>query len=108
MVTLTPSAITEVKRLMTQQNQPNLALRLGVKGGGCSGLNYVMGLDSAEPKQFDQTFDTEGVKVLVDTKSHLYLDGMTVDYVNSLQGGGFQFNNPNAKKSCGCGTSFSA
>ena len=108
MITLTPQAIEEVKRLMTQQNQPNLALRVGVKGGGCSGLNYVMGLDAAEPKQFDQTFETEGLKVLVDTKSHLYLDGMTIDYVSSLQGGGFQFNNPNAKKSCGCGTSFSA
>ena len=108
MITLTPGAIAEVKRLMAQQQQPNVALRLGVKGGGCSGLNYVMGLDSAELKQFDQAFETDGVKILVDTKSHLYLDGMTIDYVTGMTGGGFQFNNPNAKKSCGCGTSFSA
>ena len=108
MVTLTPKAIEEVKRLMAQEQQPNMALRLGVKGGGCSGFSYVMGLDSPEPKQFDQVFETDGVKVIVDTKSHLYLDGTTVDYVSGLQGGGFQFSNPQAKKSCGCGSSFSA
>ena len=78
MITLTPGAIAEVKRLIVQQNQPNLALRMGVKGGGCSGLNDVMGIDSAEPKAFDQAFETDGVKVLVDTKSHLYLDVMPV------------------------------
>ena len=108
MVTLTPGALAEVKRLMAQQSQPSQALRVGVQGGGCSGLNYVMGIDSAEPKQFDQAFEVEGVNILVDTKSHLYLDGTTIDYVSSMTGGGFQFSNPNAKKSCGCGTSFSA
>ena len=108
MITLTPNAIAEVKRLMTQQNQPHLALRIGVKGGGCSGFSYVMGLDAPEPKPLDETFQADGVKVLVDTKSHLYLDGMTIDYVSGTMGGGFQFNNPNAKKSCGCGSSFSA
>ena len=110
MITLTPSAVSEVKRLITQQTQPNAALRLGVKGGGCSGFSYFMTLDEAQPKQFDETFETEGVKVLVDTKSHLYLDGTTIDFVNNPagMGGGFAFNNPNAKKSCGCGSSFSA
>ena len=109
MINLTPSALGQVKQLIAQQNQPNVALRLGVKGGGCSGFNYFMTLDKAEPQQLDESFETDGVKILVDTKSHLYLDGTTIDYVNSPtgMGGGFAFNNPNAKKSCGCGSSFS-
>ncbi|OGX28846.1 MAG: hypothetical protein A3B78_02685 [Omnitrophica WOR_2 bacterium RIFCSPHIGHO2_02_FULL_67_20] len=108
MITLTPAAAQEVKRLMEKEHKPNLGLRLGVKGGGCSGLSYVVALEEAVPKQFDSVFEQEGVKVLVDAKSHLYLDGTTVDYKNGLVGGGFEFLNPNAKKSCGCGSSFTA
>ena len=108
MITLSPSATQEVKRLIEKEQKPNLGLRIGVKGGGCSGLSYVLALDEATPKQYDQVFEQEGVKVLVDAKSHLYLDGMTIDYKNGLTGGGFEFSNPNAKKSCGCGTSFTA
>ena len=109
MITLTPSAAQEVKQLIQKENKQNLALRVGVKGGGCSGMSYVMCLDEAAPKQFDQLFEQDGIKVLVDAKSHLYLDGMTIDYKRSeLMGGGFEFVNPNAKKSCGCGTSFTA
>ena len=108
MITLTQAAAEEVKRLIEKEQKPNLGLRLGVKGGGCSGMSYVLALDEAVPKQYDSVFEQEGIKVLVDAKSQLYLDGTTVDYKNSLMGGGFEFNNPNAKKSCGCGTSFSA
>ena len=78
-----------------------------MKGGGCSGFSYVLGLEEAVPKPYDQVFEQDGVKILIDGKSHLHLDGMTIDYrKNNLMGGGFEFNNPNAKKSCGCGTSF--
>ena len=108
MITLTPSAAQEVKRLIEKEQKPNLGLRLSIKGGGCSGMSYVLAIDEATPKQYDEVFEQDGVKVLVDAKSHLYLNGLTVDYKNSLMGGGFEFNNPNAKKSCGCGSSFTA
>ena len=106
MITLTPAAAQEVKRLVAQEQKPNLGLRLGVKGGGCSGMSYVLSVEEAIPKQYDTLFEQDGVKVLVDAKSHLYLDGTTVDYKSALTGGGFEFQNPLAKKSCGCGHSF--
>ena len=106
MITLTPSALQEVKRLMEKEQKPNLGLRVGVKGGGCSGMSYVLAVDEATPKQYDSMFEQDGIKVLIDAKSHLYLDGTTIDYKNSLMGGGFEFSNPLAKKSCGCGHSF--
>ena len=106
MITLTPTAAQEVKRLIEKEQKPNLGLRLGVKGGGCSGMSYVLAIEEATPKQYDTVFEQEGIKVVVDAKSHLYLDGMTIDYKNGLMGGGFEFNNPLAKKSCGCGHSF--
>ena len=106
MITVTPTAVQEVKRLMEKEQKPNLGLRIGVKGGGCSGLTYVLAIEEAVPKEYDSIFEQEGITILVDAKSHLYLDGTTVDYKNSLMGGGFEFSNPLAKKSCGCGTSF--
>ncbi|MBI2174749.1 MAG: iron-sulfur cluster assembly accessory protein [Candidatus Omnitrophica bacterium] len=106
MVTLTPQAAEEVKRLMTKENKPNLGLRVGVKGGGCSGFSYMLSLDEATPQQYDTVFEQDGIKVLIDAKSHLYLDGTTIDFKTSLMGGGFEFQNPLAKKSCGCGSSF--
>lgn len=106
MIALTPAAAQEVKRLMEKEQKPNLGLRVGVKGGGCSGLSYLMTIDEATPKQYDSVFEQDGVKILVDAKSHLYLDGTTIDYKNGMVGGGFEFQNPLAKKSCGCGTSF--
>jgi len=108
MITLTPAAAQEAKRLIEKEQKPNLGLRVGVKGGGCSGMSYVLAIEDATPKQYDSVFEQEGVKILVDAKSHLYLDGTTVDFKNGLMGGGFEFQNPLAKKSCGCGTSFSA
>ena len=106
MISLTLAAVQEVKRLIEKEQKPNLGLRLGVKGGGCSGMSYVLAIDEASPKQYDTVFEQEGVKVLVDAKSHLYLDGTTLDYKSALMGGGFEFQNPLAKKSCGCGSSF--
>jgi iron-sulfur cluster assembly protein len=104
MITLTPGAAVEVKRLLDKESKPNAGLRLGVKGGGCSGLSYTMNMDTQ--KEGDQTFDSEGVRVFVDSKSYVYLDGIQLDFVDSLQGRGFKFENPNAKRSCGCGESF--
>mgnify|MGYP001596542820 CR=1 FL=1 len=106
MITLTPSAVQEVKRLIQQEQKPNVALRLGVKGGGCSGFTYVMAIEEAVQKPYDTVFEQDGVKVLIDAKSHLYLDGTAIEFKSSLMGGGFEFQNPLAKKSCGCGTSF--
>ena len=106
MITLSPTAAQEVKRLIEKEQKPNLGLRIGVKGGGCSGMSYLLAIEEATPKQYDTIFEQEGIKVVVDAKSHLYLDGMTIDYKNGLMGGGFEFNNPLAKKSCGCGHSF--
>ena len=108
MITLTPAATQEVKRLIEKEEKPNLGLRIGVKGGGCSGMTYVLAIEEAAPKQYDTVFEQDGVKVLIDAKSHLYLDGTTIDHKNGLMGGGFEFQNPLAKKTCGCGTSFTA
>lgn len=107
MITITPTALQEVKRLIEKEHKPNLALRVGVKGGGCSGFSYQMGLEEASPKPYDSMLEQDGIKILVDAKSHLYLDGTTIDYQSSVMGGGFEFQNPLAKKSCGCGHSFS-
>jgi len=104
-ISLTESAQAEIKRLLEKQNNPETGLRLGVKGGGCSGLSYHM---TFGPKQQgDNEFDFNGVKVFVDPKSYLYLNGTQLDFVDGLEGRGFKFGNPNASKSCGCGESFS-
>ena len=108
MITLTTDAAQEVKRLIEKEQQPNRGLRIGVKGGGCSGMTYVLAIDEATPKQYDTVFEQDGVKILIDAKSHLLLDGTTVEFKNGMMGGGFEFQNPQAKKSCGCGHSFSA
>lgn len=105
MVTLTPLAASEVKRILEKQSNPAMGLRLGVKGGGCSGLSYSMGFDVQ--KEGDNMFEVEGLKVFVDPKSYLYLKNTVVDFHDGLEGRGFKFINPNADKSCGCGESFS-
>ena len=106
-VSLSPVALKRVKELMESQNLQHAFLRMGVKGGGCSGLSYNLEFDT-ELGKFDKQFDIDGVKVVVDAKSYLYLNGTTLDWVNQGLTGGFTFVNPNAKSSCGCGTSFSA
>src|SRR2546423_1632708 len=98
----------DVKELKAQQNLPETAfLRMGVRGGGCSGMSYVLEFDT-EKTPHDKEFEIDGVKVVIDKKSYIYLNGTTLDYVTQGLTGGFTFVNPSAKSSCGCGTSFSA
>jgi len=107
-VAMSEAASKQVKQLKTDQNLPDTVfLRMGVRGGGCSGMSYVLEFDS-EKGPHDKEFDIDGVKLVVDKKSYLYLNGTTLDYVKQGLTGGFTFVNPNAKSSCGCGTSFTA
>jgi len=105
-VVLTPTAIAKVKEIMTQQNPVPAGLRVGVVGGGCSGFSYSMSFENSAG-MMDKTFNFEGVKVFVDATSAMYLNGCQVDYVETLEGAGFKFENPNVKSTCGCGSSFS-
>lgn len=106
MVTLTDAAKSEVSRLIRENQLEDSVLRMGVRGGGCSGLSYTLGFDK-DISEYDHLIEFgEGVKVAVDMKSMLYLKGTEVDFTTDLLGGGFKFNNPNARKSCGCGSSF--
>jgi iron-sulfur cluster assembly protein len=106
-ITLTESALNEIKRLINVQGITEGGLRLGVKGGGCSGLSYTINFDE-KIGQYDQVYDFDGVKVIIDAKSAIYLQGTQLDYHKDLMGGNFKFVNPNASKTCGCGESFSA
>tara|TARA_R110000751_G_scaffold52684_1_gene114716 strand:- start:257 stop:601 length:345 start_codon:yes stop_codon:yes gene_type:complete len=107
-ITMTDPAIEEVKRLLTQTDfNPALAgVRVGVKGGGCSGFTYTLNFDKS-PADGDKIFKFSGVRLFCDPKSLLYLKGITLEYTTGLQGKGFQFINPNATGTCGCGDSFS-
>jgi iron-sulfur cluster assembly protein len=105
-IELTEKAATEVARLKAANNIPaDHGLRLSVKGGGCSGLSYVLGFDE-QPRENDRTFESHGVRVFVDQKSLFYLSGTVLDFSDGLNGKGFVFNNPQASRSCGCGSSF--
>ena len=104
-VSLTPEAIQRVKKLIEKDGREGVFLRVGVKGGGCSGLEYVMKLDT-EPTKIDLSAELDGVKVVCDSKSAKFLQGAVLVFTNNLIGGGFKFENPNAGRSCGCGTSF--
>jgi iron-sulfur cluster assembly protein len=104
-VKLTQSAIEELKRLMAESGFDNSQyLRIGVKGGGCSGLSYVLGFDAKE--EDDETFEIDGIPVVMKNAHGIYLFGMEVNYSDGLNARGFVFNNPNASSSCGCGSSF--
>ncbi len=105
-ILVTKAASDEVKRLIAQEKEPNLFLRLGVAAGGCSGMSYTMAFDS-EKQPTDVEFDFDGLKVLVDNKALSQLNGTTLEFKGGLLGGGFSFSNPNARRSCGCGSSFS-
>src|SRR5437762_14138547 len=106
MIKLTPKAIDKSKKTFAKEGVDE-RLRLSVLGGGCSGLSYQFKFDTRQ-RSTDKVFDYDGVKIFVDPKSLLYLNGMILDYQESLMQSGFVFDNPNAKKACGCGTSFSA
>ena len=106
MITITPTAAEKVKVLLASREEPAQGLRVGVRGGGCSGFSYFLEFAQA-PQEGDRELETHGVKLFVDNKSYLYLMGTEVDYVDGLAGAGFKFQNPNAKRTCGCGESFS-
>jgi len=106
MITMTDSAISAVRRFMDSTETPMAGLRIKVEGGGCSGFQYGMKLEQ-EVEQGDEILEFSGLKVLVDENSAPLLDGVTVDFVDGLEGSGFKFENPNASNSCGCGKSFS-
>ena len=106
-VTLTENAVKEIKRLELAENMSDdRALRVGVKGGGCSGMTYVLGFDAKV--EGDEEYAIDGVRIIMNKSHQLYLYGMQIDFEHGLNSRGFVFQNPNAKKTCGCGTSFSA
>lgn len=109
-IKLSDSAAKEIKSIITEQELPadKTRLRVGVKGGGCSGFSYVLDLVEEEPGESDEEFESNGIKVLIDSRSALYLAGVEVDFKDEVMGRGFVFKNPNATSSCGCGHSFSA
>ncbi len=103
----TDSAAAKVADLIAEEGNPDLKLRVFVQGGGCSGFTYSMAFEN-NPGMLDKTYDFDGLKVFIDQASMLYLDGARVDYVETLEGSGFKFDNPNVKSTCGCGSSFQA
>jgi iron-sulfur cluster assembly protein len=105
-IEITDQALDEVRRRMAKEQINAAGMRVGVKGGGCSGLSYNLSFES-QTRTGDKVFEREGVKLFCDLKSYIYLNGTVLDYDGGLMGKGFVFMNPNAKKSCGCGSSFS-
>ena len=107
-VVVTEKAANEIKRVIEDQQMPETTVvRIGVAGGGCSGLSYAFGFDDKADPAADIISEQHGLQIAVDKKSELYLDGTTVDFYDGLEKRGFQFDNPNSQKSCGCGSSFS-
>jgi iron-sulfur cluster assembly accessory protein len=104
---LTPSAIAKVREIMATQDPLPAGLRIGVVGGGCSGFQYSMAFEN-QAGMMDKVFNFDDLKIFVDATSLMYLDGCTVDYLETLEAAGFKFENPNVKSTCGCGSSFSA
>ncbi|HEY3965356.1 MAG TPA: iron-sulfur cluster assembly accessory protein [Planctomycetaceae bacterium] len=108
-VTITEKAAKEIQRVMSEQKMPESTyLRVGVVGGGCSGFQYSLGFDDKSDAAKDELSEQHGIRLAVDRKSELFLDGTVLDFFDGLEKRGFTFNNPNAVKSCGCGSSFSA
>lgn len=107
MVQFTESAATKIKEMAAKQHLEDHGIRVMIVGGGCSGFSYDLDFENAE-KPGDEIVEQYGLRIYVDPMSEQYLEGTTVDYVESLEFAGFQFNNPNAKRTCGCGSSFSA
>ncbi len=106
LLTLTAKAVEMVKQAIAQENLTEHGIRVGVVGGGCSGFQYSMDFEN-QLRDGDQVIEQDGIKVFVDPMSSMYLQGVTIDYVQGLQGAGFKFNNPSARNTCGCGASFS-
>ncbi len=110
MITLSETAAKEIKSIMTDQGLADgeTRLRVGVKGGGCSGFTYMLDLTEEPKAEMDEEIESNGVKILCDMKSYLYLNGVEIDFKDEVMGRGFVFKNPNATSSCGCGSSFQA
>ena len=109
MATLSETAANEIKKIIKDQGLPETTrLRVGVKGGGCSGFSYLLDLTEEAPTEADEQLESHGVQILVDQKSLLYLSGVEIDFKDEVMGRGFVFKNPNATSTCGCGSSFSA
>lgn len=106
-IRLTPKAVEMVKDAMEREGLHGYGIRVGVVGGGCAGFQYSMDFENA-PREGDLAFEQDGVRLYVDPMSSMYLQNVTVDYVVGLQGAGFKFSNPNARTTCGCGSSFTA
>ena len=109
-ILLTEKAAAEVREIIKSQNLPEdkTRLRVGVKGGGCSGFSSMLDLVEEEPTEQDEQLESNGVKIVIDMKSYLYLNGTEIDFKDEVMGRGFVFKNPNATHTCGCGSSFSA
>jgi iron-sulfur cluster assembly protein len=104
-ITLTPVAAGKLQTLLQERDEPECGLRVFVSGGGCSGMQYGMAFEP-EPREYDEVFESEGVRLIIDPTSLQYLFGAHIDFVDTLMGGGFQIHNPNAVSTCGCGHSF--
>jgi iron-sulfur cluster assembly protein len=105
-VSVSPNAAEQIKKQLSERGTPEGYLRLGIKGGGCSGFSYVLQFEDGPPKERDLTFESEGVRLVIDKKSVVYLNGTTLEWEQSLLYRGFKFINPNEKSRCGCGQSF--
>lgn len=105
MITVSDNAVVKIKDILNAEQKSNGYIRVGIKGGGCSGFTYVLDIEESQ-KENDQVLDYGGVKVLIDSKSMVYLAGTELDYTDGLNGAGFVFTNPNAQRTCGCGNSF--
>lgn len=104
-IVISESAAQEIERQRGKRGTPSAAIRVGIRGGGCTGFSYMFEWDDKEPKPTDKVFSEHGVTLYVDPKSFVYLRGTVLDFVTSMMGHGFKFNNPNVKGSCGCGES---
>lgn len=105
MIQITEAAAREISRQRDKRGKPDSAIRIGIRGGGCTGFSYLFEWDDKEPRETDKVFEQHGVKLVVDPKSYIYFQGTELDFVSSMMGHGFKFNNPNVKGSCGCGES---
>ena len=106
MVNVSPAAASKINELLTEEGKTGSGLRVFVQGGGCSGFQYHMAFEN-QTNDSDELLDFDGLKVAVDQMSSMYLEGVEIDYIETLEGAGFKFNNPNVKSTCGCGSSFS-
>jgi len=107
MITMTDRAVAELKRAIAEEKVSDIYVRVGVKGGGCSGFQYTLTLDEGYDEGKDTVYDEQGLKVVIDKRSAMYIEGTKLDYIEDLNKRGFKFDNPQSKGTCGCGSSFS-